>query len=151
MATIQLTKHRLSSAALMFVPLMLAMVCSASADASCGDYLHSRRSLEVTSQPAPHRPETTVVNTRDVAEAPQGPVVPGPQPCSGPECGKAPLSIPLPVPVSFPGNHSDQHPAIFHCPRSERPANARWAGPFSAAHAVPGFPPAIDVPPEVLL
>ena len=150
MATFQLTRHRIASAATVIAHLMLALVCTGRAEASCGDYLHSRHSLHKTSQFLPHLSETSVASTVDEADSHREPIVPATQPCSGPECGKAPLSIPLPVPVTGPGSKTDQHPAIFLRPRCEYPASTLHVGPRSRVRAVPGFPLPIDVPPELV-
>jgi hypothetical protein len=137
--------------AMVVVPMVLAMVCSASADASCGDYLHSRRSPDIIPQSSPQLPEANVVTAMGEGQKAPGPIAPASRPCSGPACGKSPLSIPVPVPIADHGSSADQYPAIFHRPRCESPSGKLLPRPCSHAHPEPGFPLPIDVPPELFL
>jgi hypothetical protein len=147
---IQILKCPLPSATIVIVLFVLDVVCSARAAATCGDYLHSRRSLEVSPQTSPRLSDSNVVSTNDEAGESREPVAPRPQPCSGPGCGKAPHSVPLPIPVTVPGSHWDQNLAIVPRTACERPVITLQAMPFQNARARRGFPLRVDVPPEVL-
>lgn len=116
--------------------VLLAVVSSDRAFASCGDYLHTRTSSPTVSM-ANHAAEV-------MPDAHQQRKVP----CSGPECRSFPRSSAIPpvVPSGVVRNPELATADIGTMIESSSPLNAFVR--TSSARVARGFPAPIDVPPE---
>ena len=130
--------------------------CCAMTQASCGNYLHTRDGaprLSLAEQPSAAQQGSNQQGSTqrgpllsDLLDSSRTPFHP---PCSGPHCRQAP-SQPFQIPPLPPTNDSSSQEA--GCLPIDQPGSA--TEPQSAlshagtAAALPGFPPAIEIPPE---
>jgi hypothetical protein len=116
--------------------LLLAVLWSERAFASCGDYLHTR-----TSSPA-------VSTSDDVAEMTPGEQGEKRSPCSGPECRSVPQSPAIPPVVPGGVVRTSELAMVDFGILIESSSTQNAFVRISSARVARGFPAQIDVPPE---